>query len=46
MTCVNYSMNRYHSNSCAYTYTFTGFKHQNNYPSWFIDKVYKQVQQA
>ena len=24
----------------------TVFKHQNNYPSWVIDKVFKQVQQA
>ena len=24
----------------------TVFKHQNNYPSWVIDKVCKQVQQA
>ena len=24
----------------------TVFKHQNNYPSWAIDKVCKQVQQA
>ena len=24
----------------------TIFKHQNNYPSWVIDKVIKQVQQA
>ena len=22
------------------------FKHQNNYPSWVIDKVFKKVQQA
>ena len=27
-------------------YIKTGFKHQNSYPSWFIDKVIKQVQQA
>ena len=24
----------------------TVFNHQNNYPSWVIDKVFKQVQQA
>ena len=24
----------------------TIFKHQNNYPSWFIDKVFKQIQEA
>ena len=24
----------------------TVFKHQNSYPSWVIDKVFKQVQQA
>ena len=24
----------------------TAFKHKNNYPSWVIDKVFKQVQQA
>ena len=27
-------------------HTETVFKHQNNYPSWVIDKVFKQVQQA
>ena len=27
-------------------YIETAFKHQTSYPSWVIDKVFKQVQQA